>query len=522
MQIPKEKIMRIWFLLTICLAISAASGNVFADGTKKSSKAKNVLLFVADDLGTTLGCYGDSVAVTPNFDALAKSGTRFTNAFATTASCSASRSVILSGLHNHLNGQYGHQHHFHKFASYHDIISLTLPTVLAQHGYRTARIGKFHVAPEKVYHFETKIRSNQRNPVLMAENCRDFLNSKDPDKPFLLYFAPADPHRSGAVNRRSESELKPNLFGNKPNRGKHFEIEEVFYESSKVPVPNFLPDTVETREELAQYYQSVSRLDQGLGRLVAILKELKLYEDTLIIATSDHGVAFAGAKTNVYDAGLNVPLIVRNPLEEKTGVTNSALVSHVDITPSVLEFAGCLDSDRNGPTNWVNPNKYWQQRNEDFEDNRAGGNVFRSYQGKSWLGILNGKSEQHHSEILASHTFHEIQMYYPMRAIRDSQYKLIWNIAHKLDFPFATDLWEASSWQAQYQAGPKAVYGQRDVLSYIKRPEFELFDIRNDPTESNNLASQPGFLSILDDYKKRLRELQREMKDPWESKWDYQ
>ena len=82
------------------------------------------------------------------------------NAFATTASCSASRSVVMSGLHNHRNGQFGHQHHYHKFASFHDVVSLALPRVMKRAGYRTAHIGKYHVAPETVYEFETYLKAN--------------------------------------------------------------------------------------------------------------------------------------------------------------------------------------------------------------------------------------------------------------------------------------------------------------------------------------------------------------------------
>ena len=507
-------------LVVVAASWSILTGHLLAiDGSKLADK--NIVLFVTDDESPTLGCYGDSVAVTPNIDALAKDGTMFRQAFATTASCSASRSVILSGLHNHTNGQYGHQHHFHKFSSYHNVISLSLPQVLSRNGYRTARIGKFHVAPEKVFHFDQEFKENRRNPVLMAEKCREFVSKQD-EKPFFLYFATNDPHRSGSVNRRSELDLKPNLFGNLPNKKKHFEIEEVFYDPAKVPVPAFLPDTNETREELAQYYQSVSRVDQGLGRLVKILKEAGVYDKTLIVFTSDHGMAFAGAKTNIYDAGLHVPLVVRNPYLEKRGTASDALVSHVDLTPTVVEFAGALDPDRDGPRNWLNPEIYWEKKQEDVDDNRSGGNIFRSYQGKSWLNVLADASAKHNEEIFASHTFHEIQMYYPMRSIRDHQFKLIWNIAHKLEFPFASDLWESSSWQAQYERGAAIKYGKKTVREYLQRSEFELYDVKNDPSESNNLASQTGYLQILNAYKEKLRDLQIELNDPWRSKWEHE
>ncbi|MEM7388015.1 MAG: sulfatase-like hydrolase/transferase, partial [Verrucomicrobiota bacterium] len=133
---------------------------------------KNIIFVITDDESPTLGCYGDPVAVTPHIDALAADGALFHNAFATTASCSASRSVVLSGLHNHKNGQFGHQHHFHKFASFHGVASLALPRVLANEGYRTAQIGKYHVAPEEVYHFDHYLKGNGRNALQMANEAK--------------------------------------------------------------------------------------------------------------------------------------------------------------------------------------------------------------------------------------------------------------------------------------------------------------------------------------------------------------
>ncbi|MCH2181799.1 MAG: sulfatase [Mariniblastus sp.] len=503
------------------LAFSSLYPYLVAAADVTTRAERNIILFITDDQGTTLGCYGDSVAVTPHLDRLARDGTRFSHAFATTASCSASRSVVLSGLHNHKNGQYGHQHHFHKFASYHNVVSLSLPRVLARAGYRTARCGKFHVAPEIVYQFDETIPGNPRNPVKMANNCRDFLTA-DSDRPFFLYFATSDPHRGGGIDATSELELKPNLFGNKKERGAHAGIQEVFYQADEVPVPKFLPDTPETRAELAQYYQSCSRIDTGLGRLVEILQQADLFDRTLILFTSDHGMAFAGGKTTVYDPGLKVPFIVRDPYQEKRGVVSEALISHVDITPSLLDFAGGLDRQINGPADWQDPDQFWQQRDESVRENRSGGNEFRQYQGKSWLPILGDADAEHHADVFASHTFHEIQMYYPMRVVRDKKFKLIWNIAHKLDYPFASDLWAASSWQAQLQKGQAANYGQRTVGQYIQRPRFELFDIEKDPDEAYNLADKPEYAQVLKRYQERMKQMQAELKDPWAIKWKYE
>jgi arylsulfatase A-like enzyme len=258
---------------------------------------RNIVFFITDDQGQTLGCYGDAAAATPHVDRLAADGVLFLNAFATTASCSPSRSVVMSGLHNHANGQYGLQHDVHHFSSYHNVVSLALPQVLADAGYRTAHIGKYHVAPEAVYHFETYLRGNGRSTVELAERCRDV--------------------------------------------------------------------------------------------------------------------------------------------------------------------------------------------------------------------------------IFASHTFHEIQMYYPMRAVQDRQYKLIWNIASPLPFPFASDLWAASTWQAQYRQGLDAPYGHRTVREYLHRPVFELYDMAADPHEARNLAGSETHQDVLRAHQQRLRAFQQETGDPWLLKWDY-
>ncbi len=490
--------------------------------TTVQAAERNIIFFVTDDESPTLGCYGDDVATSPYVDALAADGTLFENAFATTASCSASRSVIMSGLHNHKNGQYGHTHHFHKFASFHNVISLALPRVLANVGYRTAQIGKYHVAPEEVYRFETYLKGNSRNAVQMADNCKAFIENRDDDRPFFLYFGTSDPHRSSGVDEASTLELKPNLFGNKPDGGHFPGVTEVVYKPADVPVPAFLPDTPETRSELAQYYQSCARIDQGVGRLVQILKDADLFDRTLIVFTSDHGMAFAGGKTTVYEGGLRVPFVVRNPYEKNRGVRSSAMISHIDITPSLLDFAGGLDRTANAPKKLIDADKYWRSRKENLKENRDGRHKFTSYHGKSWIDILGDPDAEHWDTIFASHTFHEIQMYYPMRVVRDKKFKLIWNIAYGLPYPFASDLWAASSWQAQWKKGKAAAYGTKTVGEYVHRPAFELYDMASDPNEANNLAQEEEFAQVLSDYKAKLREFQKRMNDPWIMKWDYE
>ncbi|MCW1922068.1 sulfatase [Luteolibacter arcticus] len=474
----------------------------------------NIVLFVTDDQSPIAGCYGSPIIQTPHLDALAKEGTRFTQAFATTASCSASRSVILTGLHNHANGQFGHVHDYHKFETFASCAALSLPLQLKSLGYRTAHIGKLHVAPESVYHFDQYLKpaGGGSNTPKWIESCEPLFTEKS-DAPFFLCFWTNDPHRSGATDESAPEKLKPNRFGNPPAGESYPGTEEVTYDPAKLPVPDFLPDTPECRRELAQYYQSVTRTDKALGALIAALKEAGQYDNTLIVFTADHGMAFPGAKTTVYEAGLHVPFIVRMP-GTAGGIANDAMISHTDITPSLLDAAGGYDAEKAGPKQLLPVATLGVGENA--------GPKFARYHGRSWTGLLGKEHGEGWDEVIASHTFHEIQMYYPMRAIRDRRFKLIWNIASPLPYPFASDLWAASTWQAQYQKGVEAPYGKRTVGSYIQRPKFELYDLIADAAESKNLADDPAFATQLTGLKERLKAAQKETADPWVLKWRYE
>jgi N-sulfoglucosamine sulfohydrolase len=450
--------------------------------TQELTAERNVVLIVTDDQGQDAGCYGNPVIKTPNIDALAADGTLFKNAYCTTASCSPSRSVILTGLYSHATGQYGLEHGYNHFRSFENLKSL--PVLLGEAGYRTARIGKFHVGPEHVYHFDQALPGDPRSSVELANNCREFIEA-DSGKPFFLYFCMSDPHRGGIARWAPN---QPGSFGNKPPGEKFPGIEPVHYDPAKVVVPPFLPDTPTCRAELAQYYESISRADAGLGRLIEILKKAGKYDDTLIVFISDNGIPFPGAKTGVYEPGLRLPCIVRDPDATRRGVVSEAFVSWVDITPTILDFAGVRGRTRR--------------------------------QGRSVLPILAEPKPNDWDEIYASHTFHEVTMYYPMRVVRSGRYKLIWNIAHELPFPLANDLFESATWQDALKRGPDFMYGKRTIRQLTQRPEFELYDLDSDPDEVRNLAAEPQHHSKLTELQKKLRAFQKRTRDPWILKWD--
>ncbi len=468
-------------LALICLVFGAQPTPAAEPSTR------NVVLVVSDDQGQDAGCYGNPAIKTPNMDRLAADGTLFTHAFCTTASCSASRSVILTGLYNHRTAQYGHEHTYHHFRTYGDIKSL--PVLLTEAGYRTARIGKYHVGPEDVYRFDVALPGSARNPVEMARNCRGFLSAKDA-RPFFLYFCTADPHRSGGFFK--DAPHAPNRFGNKPRGETYPGVERQTYRPQDVVVPPYLPDTPVCRAELAQYYESVSRVDQGLGLLMELLKQTGHWENTLFIYISDHGIAFPGAKTTCYEPGLRSPCIIRHPGVKQRGITSRAMISWVDLTPTILDYAG-------GRPQTEPP-----------------------LQGRSFLGVIGMENPAGWDEVYASHTFHEITMYYPMRVVRERRYKLIWNIAYGLTYPSASDLWESPTWLDIYAKGPKAIYGKRTVEAYRHRPEWELYDLEQDPHEIHNLAEDREHTDVLARLKTKLRAFQEETRDPWRRKWRYE
>ena len=460
----------------------------------------NIVLIVADDHGTdALGCYGNPVVKTPALDALAAEGTRFTHAFCTTASCSPSRSVLLTGQQNHRNGMYGLQHQDHHFQSFDGLKSL--PVRLAEAGYRTARIGKFHVAPEEVYRFQTVLsggaandpESLGRSPVEMANQTRGFLAGKDA-RPFFLYFATDDPHRANAVlpggKPTFDTYPQPNRFGNRDAgyRG----VTEVTFDPAQVIVPPFLPDTPTSRAELAQYYQSIARLDQGIARLVALLKETGHYERTVIVYLSDNGPAFPGAKTTLYDPGIRLPLIIRTPGQAQRGAVQEAMVTWADLTPTLLDVAGAWSGERAG-----------------------------EFDGRSFRAALGGAKVAGWDEVYASHSLHEITMYYPMRMVRTRRHKLLLNVAHGLPFPFALDLIQSPTWVDLQRRG-ETVYGRRPIAQFVRRPQFELYDLEADPHEVNNLADDPRSRAVREELIAKLRAFQERTRDPWRHKWTYE
>lgn len=430
---------------------------------------RNVLLLIADDLGRTLGCYGARDVATPHIDALARQSTLFDMAFTSTASCSASRSVIYSGLHTHENGQYGLNHDHHHFMTFQHVE--TAPMLFDRLGYQTGIIGKVHVGPDAIYPWEVREESATRDVAWAAQRAGAFMaRARRTNRPFFLTIGYVDPHRDATRSG----------FGNGTD---HAGVTDRVYDPAAVDVPDFLTDLPEVRTELAEYYRSINRLDQGVGMVLAQLEKSGAAEDTLVVFVSDNGSPFLNSKTTLYDAGVRLPLVVRMP-GTPGSVTNPNLVSFTDILPSLLDWAG--HSDMRG-----------------------------ARQGRSLLPILEETTLlQGWQIVFGSHTFHEITNYYPTRFLRTPRYKYHRNVAWKLDFPFSGDLYGSLSWEGIRRSSPPMI-GARRLADYVRRPPEELYDLDADPREVVNLAGEAAHAERLAEFRHLLEAWQRQTQDPW-------
>jgi N-sulfoglucosamine sulfohydrolase len=430
---------------------------------------RNVLLLIADDQGRDLGAYDNPVLRTPNLDQLAARGTLFTHAFATVSSCSPSRSVLYTGLYSHTNGMYGLAHDIHNV---HLLPAVrTLPQMLKAAGYATALVGKKHVLPGEALPFDVELAPEQpgnRDVAHMASEARKFIAATG-ERPFLLIVGFSDPHRA-AEN-----------FGNTrawPSAPR------TTYDAAKVIVPAHLPDAPEVRADLAAYYESISRLDSGVGLFLEALRTTGHDDDTLVIYLSDNGRPFPGAKTTLYDDGVHLPLIIASPEQRKRGVRNGAMVSWIDVTPTILEWTGA-----SAPTDL-------------------------GLAGRSVLPILEQAQPPGWDRVFASHSFHEIQQYYPMRAVRTREFKYIVNLAAALPFPIAGDVASSPTWRA-IESRPALGLGARSLDAYLHRPPEELYDLAKDPHETRNVANDPAYRRVLERMRAELQTFRAETHDPW-------
>ena len=435
----------------LALSLSVASAQSGQD-----KPPLNILLITADDLGLQLGCYGDSITHTPALDALARQGMLFENAYVTQASCSPSRSSMLTGFYPHQNGQIGLSHRGYQLF---DSIR-TLPQMLQAQGYVNAIIGKLHIQPESHFPFDyanTDARKT-RDVAQVAAQAEAFMDTVS--HPFFLMVNYFDPH----------VQLIPQVEG----------IPATPYTPEQVQAfPFQRVDTPTERERIANYYSCVERLDAGIGMLLETLTKAGKAANTLVIFLGDHGPPFVRAKTSCYEAGLKVPFLVRWP--DQPAGKFSGLVNANDIVPTVLEAAQ-IPVPANLP-------------------------------GSSLRSVINTEPFVERPYLFGEFTAHAPSLFYPVRSVRDERYKLIVNYLSDQPFP-ATGVDGDPAWKEAQQEKFADTPVEEVFDRYLHRPRLELYDLHNDPQEFINLAEEPTQQAVVRRLQQALTQWQQQTDDP--------
>jgi N-sulfoglucosamine sulfohydrolase len=399
----------------------------------------NILYLHSHDTGRFVQPYGHPVP-TPNIQRLADQGVLFREAFCAAPTCSASRACLLTGQYGHNNGMLGLAHRGWSLNDYHQ--HLVHP--LHEAGYHSVLIGEQHIAKKPdVIGFDRVVKIETTRVETVAPAAIEILAEPLP-QPFFLSVGFFETHRD---------------FLNPPS------LRDALYSS---PPPN-LPDAPETRRDMAAYKASARSLDQGVGSVLEALDANGLAENTLIVLTTDHGLAFPGSKATLFDRGLGVMLIMRGPGGFGGGRVIDALVSHLDIYPTLCELA--------------------EIERPDF------------LQGTSLLPLVNGVVSEVRDEVFAEMTWHAA--YEPQRAIRTERWKYIRRFG-KRENPVLVNCDDSPSKNLLIDLG----------WASQRIPFEQLYDLAFDPNEAANLAADPVHNDIREELGSRLSSWMQETADP--------
>ena len=438
----------------------------------------NIILIIADDLGPQLGIYGDSNARTPNIDRLAMEGTRFNAGYVTAASCSPSRGSIFTGLYPHQHGMMGLSH----FGTQrmHDNVP-KLPNELKNLGYRTAIIGKTHYQPSNQFAWDVEQIDAQkiifdRDVLWMNQRAMDFVD--EGSGPFFLVMSYVDPHRGDSDDG--------SRYG--PNRNIKFPRTKLGLPESPTPPSDIEPfsflglDSAQIREELADYYGAVDRLDIGVGDLRNELETRELWKDAIVIFIGDHGPDVTRGKMGVYESAVQIPFLLKVPGADN-GVVREELVSTVDIFPTLLDAAdpGQAHAD----------------------------------QGRSLLPLTQAHASPNWRRYLfTEYITHVPSQFYPRYAVRDERYKLIFNVmGGELENPLKPANYCNAWWESRKPKYLQSVI--KEVYDRVENPpEIELYDLQQDPYEWSNLADSSELAEVRERLLLAIKEWRQSTKDP--------
>jgi N-sulfoglucosamine sulfohydrolase len=399
----------------------------------------NILWISFEDTNPVYGCYGDTVARTPNLDGLAAEGCRYTNCFSTAGVCAPARSAIITGMYSISIGTH------HMRTAHTNPFTPELPTPYSAVIPHYVKCFSEYLRTAGYYCTNNFKTDYQFDPPLTAwdELGKEahWRNRPDPGQPFFAVFNPVRTHESGMWPENCP---------------------EIAFDPDAIKLPPYFPDTPKVREAMARMYTNIERSDRELGELLRQLEEDGLAENTIVMHWSDHGPLPRG-KRWPYDSGIHVPLIIRWPKGIAPGVVSDQLISTIDLGPTVLSLAGV--------------------------------EVPHHMQGTAFLGP---QAKPPREYVYASRDRHDTS-YDMVRAMRDKRFKYIRNYRPDLPYllwvpylnrhPIMQEMWRL------YAAGKLS--GPQLLMFQSRRPVEELYDTAADPYEINNLALDPAHTGDL-------------------------
>ena len=404
--------------------------------------APHIVVFFTDDLGgddTTV--YGSRDVRTPNLERLASMGMTFDRAFVASPACAPSRAALMTGLMPARNGAEANHTYPRPGTPY-------LTAELKDLGYEIAGFGKIvhgNAKPEHGFDYYSRPR------VGLAENVAAYFEQRTSEGPLCLLVGDRRPHVPWT--------------------------EENVYDANEVSLPPYFVDTPATREHRARYYSDITGLDSELGQVMELARE-RLGEDIVYVFTSDHGGQWPFGKWNLYDAGIRVPLIVAWKGQIAQGTRTKAMVSWIDLLPTLIDLAG--------------------------------GASPATIDGRSFAPVLRGQTTEHRKLIFTTHSSDTVFNIYPIRSVRTARFKYILNLlpghlhtnhSDILRKDGAGAFWD--SWDRAAESDPRAAA----ILSkYFERPAEELFDLSQDRLEQTNLAADPAYAALKETLRATLED----------------
>ena len=436
----------------LCLCLVWLSFAVTAE-----DKRPNILWLSAEDISAHFGCYGDKNAKTPVIDKLAKEGVLYSRAFTTAGVCAPCRSGVIMGMYQTTLG------------SQHMRCTATLPEQLKPFPFYLKKAGYYCTNNSKQdYQFKTP-------PGVWDVNSgkAHWRNRKDKDQPFFAVFNYTGCHESGISSAGKYKSVTKGLSN------------EERQDASKLELPPYFPDTAVVREDWKRNYELITAMDTWAGKLIQQLKDDGLYEDTIIVFWSDHGIGLPRSKRWLYNSGTHIPLVVRVPEKFRTdgqgkpGTVSDELVSSIDFGPTALKLAGIeipghvqgrafLGKDLTAPRKYVHGAR-------DRMDERY--DIIRMVRDERYLYIRN---------------YEPLKTYY--------QYM---NTPEK-----GATMNELRTLHEAGKLPPLAEYYFNPT-----KPVEELYDYVNDPHNVKNLAADPNYKETLERMRKEHLRWVRETKD---------